>query len=271
MTEPQSPAAPAYGVPRQVTEFATVLLARNPSPMTLEGTNTWVLRAAGTEEGVVIDPGPDDSEHLDRLAALGPVGAIVLTHHHSDHSGGARRFAERVRAPLHAADPALRWGPAGSERLDLDEGRLLSVGGLRLRVLATPGHTADSRCLSIEDAAAVLTGDTILGRGPTVVAHPDGRLVDYLATLRRLIELPAGLRVLPGHGPDLPDLRAVATAYLEHRSSRLDQVRSALAELGPDATAGRIVESVYAAVDRSLWPAAEWSVAAQLEYLREHG
>jgi glyoxylase-like metal-dependent hydrolase (beta-lactamase superfamily II) len=113
----------------------------------------------------------------------------------------------------------------------------------------------------------VLTGDTILGQGTTVVAYPDGDLADYLASLARLRELgPA--TVLPGHGPELPSAGAAATAYLAHREERLAQVSAALGALGPDATAEAIVEQVYADVDRALWPAAERSVRAQLAYLR---
>jgi glyoxylase-like metal-dependent hydrolase (beta-lactamase superfamily II) len=121
---------------------------------------------------------------------------------------------------------------------------------------------------------AVLTGDTILGRGTTVVAHPDGRLADYLDSLRRLAELPEGLAVLPGHGPELADARAAATYYLAHRAERLEQVRAALAAAGvgsEQANPREVVERVYADVDRVLWPAAELSVRAQLDYLRERG
>ena len=114
----------------------------------------------------------------------------------------------------------------------------------------------------------MLTGDTILGRGTTVVAHPDGDLRRYLASLRRLAEL-GDASVLPGHGPELPDAGAAADAYLEHRRQRLDQVRSALDRLGPDASARAVVEDVYRDVDRSVWWAAELSVQAQLAYLRE--
>jgi glyoxylase-like metal-dependent hydrolase (beta-lactamase superfamily II) len=117
---------------------------------------------------------------------------------------------------------------------------------------------------------AVLTGDTVLGRGTTVVAHPDGRLADYLASLRRLAGLGTGDRpvaVLPGHGPELPDAAAAAEHYLAHREQRLAQVRAALAELGPAATARQVVEHVYADVDRAVWWAAELSVRAQLDYL----
>jgi glyoxylase-like metal-dependent hydrolase (beta-lactamase superfamily II) len=251
---------PAYERPRPVTAYATVLLARNPSPMTLEGTNTWLLRSADSESCVVVDPGPDDPVHLAAVAAAGPVAAILLTHGHPDHSQGAAALRERTAAPVRALDPAHRLGGEG-----LVEGDVVAASGVEIRVLATPGHSSDSLSFTVGDA--VLTGDTVLGRGTTVVAHPDGRLADYLDSLRRLRDL--GQRVvLPGHGPELPDLAGAAEFYLRHREERLAQVRAALETLGPDATPGEIVPVVYAGVDRALWPAAEWSVAAQLEFLR---
>ena len=252
---------PAYGVLRPVTASASVLLAENPSVMTLEGTNTWVLRGPDSTGCVVIDPGPDDETHLRRVLACGPVEQILLTHGHPDHADGARRFAELAGGVgVRALDPALRLGAEG-----LAGGNVVAAAGLEIRVLATPGHTADSLCFLVDEA--VLTGDTVLGRGTTVVAHPDGRLADYLDSLRRLAELPPHTTVLPGHGPELPDAAATATAYLAHREQRLDQVRAALDRLGRDASPRQVVEAVYADVDRALWPAAEWSVRAQLEYL----
>jgi len=252
---------PLYGQLRPVTPYASVLLARNPSPMTLDGTNTWLLRAPGSGSCLVVDPGPDDPGHLHAVAeAAGEVTGILLTHGHLDHSAGAAALRALTRAPVRALDPAQRLGGEG-----LGEGDVVAAAGVEVLVLATPGHTADSLCFAVGDA--VLTGDTVLGRGTTVVAHPDGRLADYLDSLRRLQEL--GTRaVLPGHGPELPDLAAVTSAYLAHREERLEQVRAALDQLGPDAAAMDVVRVVYADVDPVLWPAAELSVRAQLEYLR---
>jgi len=252
---------PLYGQLRPVTPYASVLLARNPSPMTLDGTNTWLLRAPGSGSCLVVDPGPDDPGHLHAVAeAAGEVTGILLTHGHLDHSAGAAALRALTRAPVRALDPAQRLGGEG-----LGEGDVVAAAGVEVRVLATPGHTSDSLCFGVGDA--VLTGDTVLGRGTTVVAHPDGRLADYLDSLRRLHEL--GTRaVLPGHGPELPDLAAVTSAYLAHREERLEQVRAALEQLGPDASAMDVVRVVYADVDPVLWPAAELSVRAQLEYLR---
>jgi glyoxylase-like metal-dependent hydrolase (beta-lactamase superfamily II) len=257
----QRPAHPVYEKLRPVTATASVLLAENPSPMTLEGTNTWLLRAPDAEQVIVIDPGPLDEHHLRQIAEHGPVAQILLTHHHFDHSEGAARLAELTHAPVRALDPKLVLGGEG-----LSEGDVVAAAGLELRVLTTPGHTADSLSFVLEDA--VLTGDTVLGRGTTVIAQPDGRLSDYLNSLRRLAELPEGLAVLPGHGPELPDAGAVAREYLAHREQRLEQVRGALRQLGPDATPRQVVELVYADVDQVLWPAAESSVRAQLDYLR---
>ncbi len=259
---------PAYGVLRKVTPVASVMLADNPSVMTLDGTNTWLLRAPDSVSCIVVDPGPLDEAHLPRIAACGPVATVVITHGHPDHAEGAQRFAELVGAPTRAIDPALC---RGADPLSDDE--VIAAAGLRLRVLATPGHTADSLCLVVEHegGSAVLTGDSVLGRGTTVVAHPDGRLADYLASLRRLADLPAGTLGLPGHGPELPDAAEAARRYLTHREQRLAQVRVAVERLGGAPTARQVVEVVYADVDRSLWVAAEWSVEAQLEYLRAEG
>jgi glyoxylase-like metal-dependent hydrolase (beta-lactamase superfamily II) len=228
--------------------WATLVRAGNPGPMTLEGTNTWVLH--GPEATIVVDPGPLLEEHLTRVAALGPVGLILLTHRHPDHAEGAARFAELTGAPV-------------LDRDDFpDDGG--TVGGVR--VLHTPGHTRDSVSFVVESdgVAGVLTGDTVLGRGSSMVAHPDGDLGAYLASLRRLAGL-GDIAVLPGHGPVLGSARVAADAYLEHRLRRLDQVRAALAS--GDRTAEEVVRRVYADVDPALWPAAESSVRAQLAYL----
>lgn len=258
--------SPAYGELRQVSTHAAVLLCENPSTLTLEGTNTWVLRAAGEQRCVVVDPGPDDEEHLQRVAAVGEVVATVLTHRHADHAAGARRFAEITGAPVRAVDPALRLGSEG-----LSDGDVVAAAGVELRVLATPGHTSDSVCLFLHgdgEAGSLLTGDTVLGRGTAVIDHPDGRLGDYLSSLRRLATLAPGTAVLPGHGAELDDAARVAGRYLAHREQRLAQVREAVDELGPAATARQVVEVVYADVDTALWAPAELSVHAQLAYLR---
>lgn len=252
----------------------SLTLAPNPGPMTLTGTNTWRVAASGSEQApaVVIDPGPDDEEHLRRVAALGPVGLIVVTHRHRDHTAGAVRFSQLTGAAVRGADPAeCVDGPA------LVDGETLTVGGRpRLQVLATPGHTTDSICLRLLDddaTVAVFTGDTILGAGTTVIAHPDGALAPYLQSLDRLRGI-GPVPVLPGHGPVRPDLAAVAAEYLVHRHQRLDQVRAVLDRIGTDATVAQVTDAVYAFLDpadATLRGAAERSVAAQLDHLRAAG
>ncbi len=249
--------------PTEVAPGVLRVLAPNPGPMTLDGTNTWVLHDARVLGGprLVIDPGPAGGGHHDRVLAAvagGDVAAVLLTHMHDDHSEGAWTLAETVGAPvLRQADGSLA------------DGQPLPVG---LRVLATPGHTADSVSL-VWERGAVFTGDTILGRGTAVVAHPDGSLAPYLDSLHRLAALGAGpdgpRQVLPGHGPTLADLAATAGAYLAHRHARLGQVRDAQA--AGARTAREVLERVYGDVDPVLWPAAELSVLAQLEWLRERG
>ncbi|WP_327029867.1 MBL fold metallo-hydrolase [Micromonospora sp. NBC_01740] len=260
--------APAAALADGLPGWVTLLRAPNPGPMTLDGTNTWVLRAPGREHAVVVDPGPADEGHLAAIAAQGPIGLVLITHGHPDHTDGSRRLHELLGGvPVRAADPAhtiageTLTGPGGE----------LDGHGLGVRLVPTPGHTGDSVCFLVEhgDERVVLTGDTILGRGTTVVAHPDGHLGDYLASLE-LLSTYRGIPALPGHGPALADCGVAADFYLAHRRARLDQVRAAVA--AGASTAAEVVATVYADVDRSLWWAAEWSVRAQLEYLgRESG
>ncbi len=265
MTGPAGAGHPLPGRVRGVGSGVGVLLADNPGPMTLEGTNSYLLSGTGRHGLVVIDPGPDDDDHLRRLAAEGPVELVLITHRHHDHTAGAARFGELTGAPVRAADPAHCHGGE-----PLTDGELVEAAGLSLRVLATPGHTDDSLCFQLlADGAAgpVFTGDTILGRGTTVIVHPDGDLGSYLSSLAALAALGPAL-VLPGHGPELPDLAAVCAAYTEHRQQRLDSVRAALLVLGRQASVADVADLVYADVDPGVRRAAELSVAAQLHYLR---
>ncbi|MGP3980527.1 MBL fold metallo-hydrolase [Streptomyces sp. KR80] len=254
------------------TARAVCVLAPNPSPMTLDGTNTWIVSEPDSALAVVIDPGPLDEAHLNRVVATAEragkrIALTLLTHGHPDHAGGAARFAELTRTKVRALDPALRLGDEG---LGVDD--VITTGGLELRVVPTPGHTSDSLCFHLPADTAVLTGDTVLGRGTTVVAHPDGRLGDYLDSLRRLRSLTVDdgvSTVLPGHGPVLSDAHGAIEYYLAHRADRLAQVESAVSS--GHRTPREVVAHVYADVDRTLWPAAELSVRAQLDYLRERG
>lgn len=263
-----------------------MLRADNPGPMALDGTRSYVLRAPGASGCVVVDPGPDLDEHLDALAAAGPVELVLITHRHPDHTAGSAGLRERTGAPVRARDPEFCLGAA-----PLHGGDVLDVAGLRIEVLATPGHTRDSVSFVVsgpESGGAaerpslsnretvVLTGDTVLGRGTTVIAEPDGSLRDYFGSLDLLEAAGAGTLGLPAHGEPIGDLAAAVRLYRAHRIERLEQVRHALERLGvPDDGRGAqvsqladaVVEAVYADVDPSVLSAARQSVTAQLDYL----
>jgi glyoxylase-like metal-dependent hydrolase (beta-lactamase superfamily II) len=184
---------------RRLTPSVSVLRADNPGPMTLDGTRSVVLRAPGAASCVVVDPGPDDAAHLDALADAGPVALVLITHRHADHTAGSPGLALRTGAPVRAADPAHCHGgdPLGG-------GETIAAAGLRVDVLATPGHTADSVSFVVTapgEAPVVLTGDTVLGHGTTVLAEPDGSLADYLASLDALEAVGDGHLAVPAHGP----------------------------------------------------------------------
>jgi glyoxylase-like metal-dependent hydrolase (beta-lactamase superfamily II) len=249
-----------------VTEVAQLMRADNPNMMTLDGTNTWVLRAPGSKKSVVVDPGPLDEDHLAAVLGIaGDVELVLYTHHHFDHTECIDRFAELTGAPARALGEELcRDGDP------LADGELLEAAGLALEIAAVPGHTTDSIAILVTDDGSLLTGDTILGRGTTVIAWPDGVLGPYLDSLARIRELVlegAASRFLPGHGPVVEDPLPVIDYYLEHRAERLDQVRAAMA--AGATTPDEVVAVVYADVAEHLWPAAELSVRAQLDYLND--
>ncbi|WP_072314634.1 MBL fold metallo-hydrolase [Agrococcus sp. Marseille-P2731] len=233
------------------------ILAPNPGLMTLDGTNTYVLGGQ-----VVVDPGPADPEHLEPLVALRPR-LILITHGHADHSEGASELARSTGAELRAFDPdhCLRGEP-------LVDGEWIPVDDVELQILATPGHTSDSISIVVP-GQAVLTGDTVLGRGSTVIMHPDGSVSAFLATLDKLEAL-GDLEVLPGHGDPRASIAEAAREYREHRKQRLAEVRDAVAELGTsaeDADLDAITDRVYADVDDEIRFAARASMAAQLAHL----
>jgi glyoxylase-like metal-dependent hydrolase (beta-lactamase superfamily II) len=226
--------------------------------MTLDGTNTWVLRAPGEEFGIVIDPGPLDDGHLRRIAEHGPFTFILVTHGHHDHVEGAGRLSEML-----GGTPVLAAAAEHGEPFD----RLNKSGGIDIKVLDTPGHTADSVCFLAEygNTRAMFTGDTILGRGTTVVAAPDGDLGSYLDSLT-VLEAYDQVLMLPGHGPAQHDVAALAQFYLDHRRERLAQVEAAMRQ-GAD-TPEKVVDLVYPDIEPGVKFAAIFSARAQLDYLR---
>ncbi|MBO0609689.1 MBL fold metallo-hydrolase [Myceligenerans salitolerans] len=282
-----------------------MLRADNPGPMTLDGTRSYVLRAPGAVGCVVVDPGPELDEHLDALAGAGSVELVLITHRHPDHTAGSAGLRRRTGAPVRALDPEFCLGGE-----PLRGGEVLDAAGLRIEVLATPGHTRDSVSFVVSGPGAgvgdglapragspgsgaaagtgggaassgtetvVLTGDTVLGQGTTVIAEPDGSLHDYFASLDTLESAGADTLGLPAHGEPIGDLAAAVRLYRAHRIERLEQVRRALDRLGvPDdgrdaeisELADAVVGIVYDDVDPSVLGAARQSVTAQLSYLR---
>ncbi|WP_026919769.1 MBL fold metallo-hydrolase [Gordonia shandongensis] len=267
---PSGASHPAYGTVREVTPFASVLLCRNPGVMELDGTNTWILRAPGSPTAVVVDPGPaKHGAHRRAVAeAAGDVELVLITHRHHDHVGASKKFRKLTGAPQRAySDVYSKGAPRLRDR------EVIHAAGLRITVMHTPGHTADSTSFLVEweGRRAVLTGDTILGRGTTVLDPADGTLADYFHSLNRLIVDASDAVVLPGHGPDHAELGPIARYYKQHREERLEQIRDALDRLGvtpKEAKPMKVVRAVYADVDKKLWPAARMSVKTQLHYLR---
>ncbi|MGI8574671.1 MAG: MBL fold metallo-hydrolase [Egibacteraceae bacterium] len=251
----------------RLDELTTRVRAPNPSPMTLDGTNTYLLGASGSGAVVVVDPGPDLPAHRRAVeqaarAQDAEIAAVVITHHHADHAEAAG-WADAWGVELHAFTPALVDGA-----MPLQDAERLSFAGLVLEAVHTPGHASDHLCLLVAQSGALLTGDHVLGRGTTVVLWPDGDMGAYLASLDRVAAL--GPTVLyPGHGPVVADPAGTLEEYRAHRLERERQVVEALRE--GDETSREIVARVYAAVDPVLHPAAERSVRAHLELLRQQG
>ncbi|KQZ85201.1 hypothetical protein ASD56_02225 [Microbacterium sp. Root166] len=264
---------------RRLTRLATCVRAPNAGPMTLDGTNTYVVRAPGSPRVVVVDPGPLDEGHLAEIERFGTVELILLTHGHHDHSDAVAQLAAKTGAVARAVDE--RWCIGGDP---LRGGDVVAAAGAEIEVVATPGHTSDSVCFVLPGDAgpdqgagscpSILTGDTILGRGTTVIAHPDGSLSNYLSSIERLRRL-GRLHVLPAHGPALPDLAAICEIYLAHRRDKLELVRSVIsgrrADPGDVDLVQRVIAAAYTHAPEGVLPAARASVRAQLEYLALEG
>lgn len=263
---------PAPGaMPRtaRLEQLVTRVLAPNPSGMTLDGTNTYVVGAPGSGEAVLVDPGPDVPAHLAAVEAVlaerdARCVAVLVTHHHGDHAEAALPWGARFGVPVAAADRRVT-GPDGRV---LGPGERVRLAGTTLDVVATPGHTSDHLAFRLE-SGAVLVGDHVLGRGTSVITYPEGDVVAYLESLRRLHALgPSALYC--GHGPELTeDTDAVLDFYLAHRAFRERQLLEALAT-GP-ADVDALVAVVYAGVPRSSWPAAAQSTRATLAKLLAEG
>lgn len=254
------------------------VLAPNPSPMTLDGTRTYLV---GRERPVVIDPGPALDAHVQAVeAALGAVkpAAILLTHSHADHAGAAPALAERTGAPVWMARGALRAGLGSGLVVGrwIGDGDTVETDAGTLSAIATPGHAPEHLAFVLRQGVrsswdVAFVGDHLMGVGDTtLVAPPEGDLADYLDSLERLGEAEAEV-MYPAHGPPIPDPAAAVRRYAAHRESRIAQVREALRQGGP-ARPAALVKRVYGdGLDPALVRAAEGSLGAILGYLQKRG
>jgi glyoxylase-like metal-dependent hydrolase (beta-lactamase superfamily II) len=287
-----------HGEPEAVSPLIRRVVANNPGPYTYEGTCTYLI---GRGNVAVIDPGPDDSAHVDALlAALGPderITHLVVTHTHTDHSPAARELQARTAAPTYGFGPQLRLDdpdtthlvfgdpevdpdpskpqpPRGGDRdfrpdVVLGDGDVIEADGWSLEAVHTPGHATNHLCYLVREEGNLCTGDHVMGWATTVISPPDGHLAEYLASLEKLLGRPQDRQYVPAHGPPMTDPHPVVRERLAHRRERTEQILDALAA-GP-ATIVELVPRLYADVSKQVWLAAAASVYAHLLHLHELG
>jgi glyoxylase-like metal-dependent hydrolase (beta-lactamase superfamily II) len=234
------------------------ITAPNPGPFTLDGTQTYLLG-----ETAVLDPGPDIASHIEAIRAAMPrLDTILITHRHGDHAPAAE--------PLQAATGARIIAPRNVlAHVDqrVSGGEVLEIGGTRVEVIATPGHTNEHVCYMTEEGD-LFTGDTILGTGTTAIFPPDGHMGDYLRSLRTL-RAREPKRIYPAHGPVREDAVTLIDEYIAHRLEREQQVLEAVRSGATSVAAMRA--RIYPDLDPRLHGAAEIQLEAHLIKLREEG
>lgn len=271
-----------YGKPDEVAPGVARIVANNPGPFTFKGTNTYLV---GAHQVAIIDPGPDDPEHMEAiLAAVNgrPVSHICITHTHRDHLDGLAALAEATGAQVcgygrkRVQMDEVLLSPTGRRYIDvefvpdleMDTGDEIQVDGWRLKALHTPGHALDHLCFALESHGVLFSGDHVMGWSTTVVAPPEGNMGHYLSSLEML--LARGDRTfLPGHGDLIDDPRRTCKAYLIHRRMREQAVLEAIR--AKTTTINAIVAQIYEHLDAKLLNAAKLSVQAHIEHLIERG
>jgi glyoxylase-like metal-dependent hydrolase (beta-lactamase superfamily II) len=260
-----------YGVASALSPMVRRIVCENPSYMTGPGTNTYLV---GIDEIAVVDPGPDNRQHLDAIAGCGGdrIRWILLTHTHEDHSPGAVGLKARTGADI------LAYGNAqgiGNEEVPLDgtlrDGDVIEATEYHLTVHHTPGHASNHLCFLLPEERTLFTGDHIMQGSTVVIAPPDGDMGAYIASLERLKQIKPRLRAIaPGHGHLIHNPAAVIDGYIAHRLAREQQVLAELRQAG-SATIGELVQRIYADVPPELHSWAGLSVWAHLRKLVDDG
>jgi glyoxylase-like metal-dependent hydrolase (beta-lactamase superfamily II) len=272
-----------YGEAARLSPFVRRVIANNPGPFTFTGSGTYIV---GADEGpvFVIDPGPMRAEHLGALeAAIGgaEVAGVLITHTHSDHCGGAKDFAARVKAPIYGAGPhpvadKAHDAPALDEGADyafkpdilLADGEKVCMQSIELTAIATPGHLSNHLCFALAAEKALFTGDHIMGWATTVVAPPDGDMGAYLESLEKLLARDDAI-YYPTHGAPILNPKPFVRAVRTHRRIRdgqiLDQLRKGRTRIK------EITAAIYVDIDRRLHGAAALNVYAHLIRLEREG
>lgn len=269
-----------YAVAEQISPLIRRVLARNASPFSYTGTQTYIV---GRGDVAVIDPGPlgDDPRHVGELIQIlsgETITAIMCTHTHRDHSPAAAPLAAATGAPIIGCAPLVidDDGPRSDASFDpsyaptrvLDDGDALTGNGWTLTALATPGHTSNHLCYALAEEKALFTGDHIMGWSTTVVSPPDGDMADYMRSLQLLIERD-DVVYYPAHGAPVDKPQRLARGMMGHRKQREGQIIRMIGQgVG---TIADMVPHMYKGVDQRLWPAAGRSVLAHLIDLRDRG
>ena len=271
---------PHYGEEVRVTKLISRIVANNPGPFTFMGTGVYIV---GDKDVAVIDPGPDQPEHVEALKrALGGrrVTHILLTHAHSDHSPAAKPLKEWSGAPTYAFGPHNTGrdedGPRVEAGGDMDfvpdirvtDREIIAGNGFTFEAVHTPGHTSNHMSYALKEEKALFTGDHVMGWSTTVVTPPDGDMADYIASIEKLERRDDAI-LYPTHGAPVTDPKPFLAAYREHRLDREAQVLASIVA-GRD-TIPAMVAHMYADVDKRLHPAASRSVLAHLIKLEREG